>query len=108
MVPGNEVTILTYMNAILFVIGLILGIGVAAIGGLVEFFLHLRAKPRTPFWRTPAASSIRWRFGTGRPGGHRNFFHRVREYCPSSHYGGRRSNRILWRVHFAGWFVVFH
>jgi hypothetical protein len=52
MVLGNEGTILTYMNAILFVIGLILGIGVAAIGGLVEFFLHLR-RNREPRFGVP-------------------------------------------------------
>ncbi|MFO7663579.1 MAG: hypothetical protein R6X18_13435 [Chloroflexota bacterium] len=40
------------MNAILFILGLILGVGVAAIGGLVEYFLHLR-RNREPRFGVP-------------------------------------------------------
>jgi hypothetical protein len=52
IIPGYEVPIFTYMNAILFVIGLILGVGVASIGGLVEYFLHLR-RNREPRFGVP-------------------------------------------------------
>lgn len=40
------------MTVILFVIGLIIGAGVAAIGGLIEYFLHLR-RNREPRFGVP-------------------------------------------------------